>query len=102
MIIVRQVFQAQFGQGGALAQAMSAGIPKTMPASWGPSRWRLMTDLSGPFDTVVLEVEAASLAEWEKRRAELFASPAFQEQVGSSGRLMASGRNEFYCVEAEG
>lgn len=102
MIVVRIVFQARHGQGGALAQEMKAGVPRTASALSTPRCWRLMTDLSGPMDTVVLEIEAESLAEWEQSRERLFASPEFQEQVRSSGQLMESGRNEFYTIEATG
>lgn len=100
MIVVRRVFQAKHGQGGALAQAMKAGVPATLSGPAAPPCWRLLTDLSGPMDTVVLELE--NLAAWERGRVQLFASPAFQAQVKSSAPLMASGRQEFYTIEAKG
>jgi hypothetical protein len=102
MIVIRHVFQAKHGQGGALAQAMKAGVPRTASALSTAPCWRVLTDLSGPMDTVVLEFEAESLAEWEQGRHRLFASPEFQEQVRSSGPLMESGRHEFYTIEATG
>lgn len=73
-----------------------------MPARRAPQKWRVLTDLSGPFDTVVLEVEAESLAAHEQARAELFASPEFQASMGRTAPLMAGGRNEFYTLEAQG
>jgi hypothetical protein len=65
-------------------------------------RWRVLTDLSGAFDTVVLEVEAESLAEWDRARGVLFQSPAFQESMAQMQDLIISGRNECWTVEAEG
>lgn len=102
MIIVRHVFQAKHRQGGALAEAMKASEPRTMPAVGGARCWRLLTDLSGPMDTVVLEFEAENLAEWEQGRKPFFASPEFQEQVRKGADLMESGRHEFYTIEATG
>ena len=62
----------------------------------------MLTDLSGPFDTVVLELEVASLADWERIRAELFARPELAEMMASTASSIASGRNELYTIEAQG
>jgi hypothetical protein len=101
MIQVRQVFQAQFGHGGQLAAALAEGS-RTLAAALGSGHWRVLTDLSGPFDTVVLEIEAANLADWERIRAELFASPELAEAMASTAALIASGRGELYTLEAQG
>jgi hypothetical protein len=102
MVVMRQVFQATFGQGGTLAAAMAAELARMMPGMATPRTWRVLTDLSGPFDTVVLEIEAESLAAHEQGRAEMFASEAFRESIGRTAHLMASGRNEFFTIEAQG
>ena len=81
------------GHGGEHAPALAAGAP---------SAWRVLTDLSGPFDTVVLEVETDSLATWERARREMFASPEFQADFARGAELMVSGRNELYTIEAQG
>ena len=65
-------------------------------------RWRVLTDLTGPFDTVIQEVEAESMAEWEQARAKLFALPAFRESFGRMQALIVTGRNELWTVEGEG
>lgn len=41
-------------------------------------RARILTDLSGPSNTVVQEIEVESLAAWERQRAEVFSRPDFQ------------------------
>lgn len=101
MIQVRQVFQAHFGQGGALAAAMIEGS-RVVAATLRGGSWRVLTDLVGPFDTVVLEWEAPSLADWERMRAELFALPALQEAMAATAALIASGRGELYTIEGGG
>ncbi len=62
---------------------------------------RVLTDLSGPFDTVVQEFEVESLAEWERRRAQMFSSPEFEQAMdGVEENPFVSGRAEFYTIEA--
>ena len=106
MIIVRTVFQGSYGKGGELAAAQTATAKKFIAEMGGDHRWKVMSDLSGPFDTVVMEVEVASLAEWEGLRARLFASEAFREAMaaplGVARALTVSGRTEYWTVEGQG
>jgi hypothetical protein len=60
----------------------------------------ILTDLSGPFNTVVQEIEVESLAAWEQQRAEMFSRPDFQERQARSAGLIESGQVEFYTIEA--
>ncbi len=57
MIIIRDVFQAQYGKGGDLVNLL-----KHAQNQWsGVYAHRILTDLSGAFFTVVTETEAESL-----------------------------------------
>jgi hypothetical protein len=106
MIIVRTVFQGSYGKGGELAAAETAVAKQFIAEMGGDHRWKVMSDLSGPFDTVVMEVEMASLAEWEGLRSRLFASATFREAMASSlgvaRALTVSGRTEYWTVEGQG
>ncbi|MDQ3539615.1 MAG: hypothetical protein M3440_02905 [Chloroflexota bacterium] len=106
MIVVRTVFQAKPGRGGELASRMAANSPRItegMTEQMGVQRrWRVLTDLSGPFDTVVFEVEFENLAESERARPILFQLPAFQEHMAQAQELIAGGHNELWTIEAEG
>ena len=106
MIVVRNVFQAKVGRAGELAQAMAENMRRSEQARPGaadaPAAWRVLTDLSGPFDTVVLEVEGESLAGWERVRGGMLADPGFRENFARTAELMVSGRNELYTIEARG
>ena len=63
---------------------------------------RILTDRSGPYDTVVLEVTVDSLATWEKVRTIMFSSPEFaQAQEITPTMSYRSGQTEFYTIEAE-
>jgi hypothetical protein len=61
--------------------------------------YRILTDASGPFFTVVPETEVASLAEWERLIAEVFSLPAFGDWFARMMPLVESGRREFYNIE---
>jgi hypothetical protein len=106
MILARTVFQGKFGTGGKLAAAMSkdneeyaAAMEKAIGAR---RKWRVLTDLSGSFDTVVFEVEAESLAEWEKARAAMFQMEDFGEAMAETEDMIIGGRNEYWTIEAQG
>ena len=106
MILVRTVFQGKFGTGGALAAAISKGneeFADAMEKAVGARRkWRVLSDLSGPFDTVIFEVEAESLGEWQKARDAMFQMPEFGESMKDTADMIIGGRNEYWTIEAEG
>lgn len=100
MILVRFVCQARFGKASDVVAGFkqSAEVSRTLI---GPNvRSRILTDLSGPFDTVVQELEVESLAEWERLRVTLFSNPEFQEAEAAAPDVIESGRTEFYTIEA--
>ncbi len=102
VIIVRTVMQAEFGKGGELAAEFVRAATQMQAEMGTRSRWRVLTDLSGPFDTVVQEIEAESMAAWEEARAKLFGLQAFRESMGRMQGMIVSGRNELWTVEGEG
>ena len=61
----------------------------------------LLTDLSGPMNTMVLEGRYASLAAYEQWRSAFFQSQAFQESETPIAAMVESGSNEFYTIEQE-
>ncbi len=102
MIVARTVLQAKFGTGGRLAASLSQASSAMMAKSGMPRRWRVLTDLSGEFDTVVQEIEAESLAEWETMRVRLFELAAFRDSMAQVQEFIVSGRNELWTIEGEG
>jgi hypothetical protein len=101
VIIVRFVCQAKFGRASEVVAAFkqSREIARTLA---GPNvRSRLLTDLSGSFDTVVQEIEVASLAEWERLRAVIFSNTEIQDAESALSGVIESGRTEYYTIEAE-
>jgi hypothetical protein len=99
MILVRIVCQAKFGKAGEVVAGFkrSAEIIRTLV---GPNvRSRLLTDLSGSFDTVIEELELESLAEWERLRAVIFSNPEVQAAEASLPDIIVSGQTEYYTIE---
>jgi hypothetical protein len=100
MILVRIVCQAKFGKASDVVAGFkrSNEIVRTLV---GPNvRGRLLTDLSGSFDTVVEELELESLAEWERLRGVIFSNPEVQEAEAALPDLIVSGQTEYYTIEA--
>ena len=97
MILVRIVFQIKWGMTHQVVEAFKKS-EEIMGEKYGRSR--ILTDLSGPFNTVVQEIEVESLAEWERARAEVFAQPEFQKMQADMADLFESGRAEFYTIES--
>ena len=102
MIVVRTVLQARFGTGGKIVESFKKTSQAMMAETGMPRRWRVLTDLSGTFDTVVQEVEVESLAEWETFRVKLFELSAFRDSMATMQELVVSGHNEYWTIEAEG
>jgi hypothetical protein len=101
MVLIRIVCQAKFGRSSEVLTGFKrlAEIIRTLT---GPNiRGRLLTDLSGSFDTVVQELEVASLAEWERLRAVIFSNPEVQEAEAALPDIIVSGQAEYYTIEAE-
>lgn len=100
MVLIRFVCHAKIGQSSEVLSGFKQSLA-IIGSVFGQSvRGRILTDLSGPFDTVVLEVEVESLAEWERLRVEIFSNPQVQEAEAAMPDLVASGQTEFYTIEA--
>ena len=98
MVLVRIVMQTKWGKASEVAQAMAEGADK-MRDVIGSGRVRVLTDLSGPFHTVVEEIEVESIGEWEAARVKIFSHPEFQKSQESIEGMIESGSMEFYAIE---
>lgn len=95
MILVRNVFHARQGHIRHMVDAMKQATANV------PDRPRILTDLSGPMNTMVMEGRHASLAAYEQWRAALFQSSEFQGGEDSMNTWLESGSVEFYTIEQE-
>lgn len=94
MIVVRGIFQAKYGKGDELVQMFKEG-----DEMWPSKRVsRILTDLSGPFFTVVNEAEYESFADWEADAQKYFGDPRFAAWFERMTTVVESGRREFYTL----
>jgi hypothetical protein len=100
MILVRDVFQAKYGRGDELVQLFKE-IYKLMEQEGMAGDAMLMTDLSGPFFTVVTEQKVESLEAFFAEMREGFSRPEFGEWFAKTAELIESGRREFYTIEGD-
>ena len=94
MILVRVTFQAQYAKAGELVKLL---MQDPSPDTHG----RLLTDLTGSFDTVVFETEVESMDEYFSSMREMFANEEASESMRAASALIESGHREFFTIEAE-
>lgn len=94
MIVVRGVFQAKYGKGDELVRLL-----KEAHVMWPSGRnARILTDLSGPFFTVVSETEYDSFSIWEANTQQIFGDTRFAAFFERMTPLVENGRREFYSL----
>ena len=97
MILVWTEFQCTPGGAGAFVDGFKA-MSERMNDQSVIKRSRIMTDLSGSFDTVVLESEVESIDAYFELMQAMFADPEFQ--AGQSTSTYRTGQRTFYTIEA--
>jgi hypothetical protein len=100
MILYRSVFQAKFGKADDLVAAFKNMNNVLTDAQMESLQPRILTDISGSFDTVVLETTHESLAALEQFRIAMFSSPETSAEASPVAGLIESGRNEYYTIES--
>ena len=100
MILVRMVFQTQWGKSQEVAEQFKQGMEMIQRVHGKAGQIRILTDLSGTFNRVVQEIEVESLAVWEQSRTAIFSDPEFQELQANSPIPFESGYVEFFTIEA--
>src|SRR4051812_18847468 len=96
MYLIREIFKAKPGQASKLAKLFKK---MNMPGG------RIMTDMVGPYNTVVMEVEVKSLAEWEKQMQDMKSGkpdpnmdPKVAEEMSHYTDMYTEGRREIYQI----
>ncbi|MBC8159679.1 MAG: hypothetical protein H7Z42_00545 [Roseiflexaceae bacterium] len=95
MVLVRMVFRVRQGHIRQMVEAMK----QTTAAV--PNQPRILTDLSGPFNTMVMEIRYDSLAAAEQGRNAFFQSQEFKDSQASTPDWIEAGATEFYTIEQE-
>jgi hypothetical protein len=93
MFVVRNTFVAKPGCASKLAaQLKEAVVAFQMPGA------RVMSDVTGDFNRVIMEHTAESLEEFEKRMQETMGSPLYRERMAGYTELWITGSREVLRV----
>ena len=99
MIVIRNVFQLKFGKAREAVALMKEGlaIQKRVLAGTDFSA-RVLTDVTGPFYTLVLELTVPNLATFETSAPRLFGDKDWQANYQQMAPLVESGHREVFTV----
>ncbi len=93
MVVVRNCFIAKPGQATKLAaQLKAAAAASNMP------RHRVLTDVTGEFNRVVLEYEGDSISDFEARMKEYATNEVIREKMKGYTDLWITGSREILQV----
>jgi len=91
MIVVRNTFIAKPGQAGKLAAQL-----KDMATAGGLPNYRVLTDVTGDFNRVVMEYEVESVAAFEENFKKYTSDPAIREKAKGYTDLWVTGSRELF------
>ena len=96
MILVRNIFQLKFGK----AREAKALIKENeaLVKQHGNYPTRYLTDLTGPYYTLVMEMTFESLAALEKSQSETMGTKEFSDWYQRFTPLVESGHREIFSV----
>ena len=93
MIVVRNCFVAKPGHASKLAAQL-----KEAAATGQIPRYRVLTDLTGDFNRVVLEYEVENISEFEARMKQYMTDEVFREKMKGYTDLWISGSREILQI----
>jgi hypothetical protein len=96
MILVRNSFQVKFGRMKEAVALMKENLARARAA--GVNSGRLLTDLTGPFYTLVLELEYKDLAAADKEQGDAMKLPGWRESYEKFAAVVDSGRREIFSI----
>jgi hypothetical protein len=99
MIVIRNVFRLKYGKAREALGLMREGLEiQRRVVSGVDFSTRVLTDVTGPFYTLVLELTVPSLASFEANTPRLFADKDFQANQQKMVPLVDSGYREIFTI----
>jgi hypothetical protein len=99
MVVVRNVFRLKFGKTREAVAVLKEGLAiQERVLSGIEFSTRLLTDVTGPFYTVVLELTVPNLSVFETNAPRMFADKDFQANYQKLTPLVESGYREVFTV----
>ena len=99
MIVIRNVFQLKFGKAREAVAVLKEGraIEKRVMSGLEYSS-RVLTDVTGPFYTLVLELTVSNLSTFESYAPKLFGDKDWQAYYLKLAPLVESGHREIFTI----
>jgi hypothetical protein len=99
MIVIRNVFRLKFGKAREAVAVLkeSRAIEKRVMSGLESSS-RVLTDVTGPFYTLVLELTVPDLATFESNAPRLFGDKEWQANYQKMTPLVESGYREVFSI----
>jgi hypothetical protein len=91
MIVIKETFIAKPGQASKLAKMFKDSMA-------GQSNVRIMTDVTGQFNRVVMETELENMQEAEKRMKDYQVDDSMREKMAGYTDMYMTGRREIYQI----
>jgi hypothetical protein len=99
MIVIRNVFQLKFGKAKEAVALMKQGLDIQKKAMTGVEfSTRILTDVTGPFYTLVLELTVPNFGTFEASAPRLFGDKDFQANYQKMAALVESGHREVFTI----
>ncbi len=96
MIVVRNIFHLKFGKAKEAIAVWKEGM--ALNKRLGMPESRLLTDLVGPFYTIVLETPFESLSAWENTGKNVMGSEEWRLWYQKLTALTESGYREIFSI----
>jgi len=101
MVVIRNVFQLKFGKAREALALVKEGVEIQKRVFSGTEfSNRVLTDVTGPFYTLVLELTVPNLATFETTAPRLFGNKEWQANYEKMAQLVQSGYREIFNVVA--
>jgi hypothetical protein len=97
VVLIRNVFRLKFGKAREAVALIKEGIAIQKRAG-APFTPRIMTDVTGPFYTLVLELTVPNLASFETEAPKYMSDKEFQANYQKLAPLVESGYREIFTI----
>ena len=98
MILVRDVFRLKFGAAREAQAAMKHVREAARRSAFRPDAFRVLTDLVGPYYTIVVETTLSSLSEYEQSRATAMSNQDWRDAYQKFSPHVESGYREIFTI----
>ena len=98
MILVRNIFRLKFGKAREAVAVWKEGLAIAKKAGFGSAPVRLLTDLTGPAYTLVMEITHEDLNDFERTSKKVMSAPEWKSWYQKFVPLVESGDREIFSI----